>query len=98
VILLKILFLCFHKQDIWHCVSNIESKYYTFFIQEKKRLLEEEKRRAGLKEREEAVKQIINSHNTNIKNTKEEILKAATSSLNSTQTYSVSSKPYNPDS
>ncbi|CAC5383416.1 INCENP [Mytilus coruscus] len=66
---------------------------------EKKRLAEEEKLRADLKERDEAVKQIINNHNTSLKNTKEEILRAAYSSalsgLNTTQTYS---KPHNPDS
>ena len=68
--------------------------------QEKKRLQEEEKRRAELREREEEVKQIIINHNSNLKNTKEEILKAAMSGamggLNTTQTYT--SKPYNPDS
>ncbi|XP_071136424.1 inner centromere protein-like [Mytilus edulis] len=68
---------------------------------EKKRLAEEEKLRADLKERDEAVKQIINNHNTSLKNTKEEILRAAYTSaiagLNTTQTYT-SSKPHNPDS
>lgn len=78
-------------------VNSKESSIY--FFQEKKRLAEEEKLRADLKERDEAVKQIINNHNTSLKNTKEEILRAAYTSaiagLNTTQTYS---KPHNPDS